>query len=383
MSRNARACYFTCIYIQRGFLYWVSFTLFCPRMAAEEQRVYIKVRTLLGVSSTDIKADLDKVYGDSALSYATVTRWSVRFKAGQTSIKDEARPGRPLSAFDEKDVGAVEKLLAEDARRTVEEISISVGISSSAVRSILIDRLKLRKVCARWVPHLLTQEEKDRRVEIASELLAMYADRGHMWISEIVTGDETWISFFEPDGKENNKVWIGENGARPQIARRSKSVRRVMYVLFFNSQGMVAQIPVPQGHTVTGIFYAQQVLPAILHHYEEARPRTGVRGIKLLHDNAPAHKSTTVQTYLQTNGLKTLPHPAYSPDLAPCDFWLNKIIKEHLRGRKFETRHALGSAIFQCTNSIPKETYRNVFEDWIKRLKKCVEVHGEYFEGLD
>ena len=93
-------------------------------------------------------------------------------------------------------------------------------------------------------------------------------------------------SYFEPEGKENNKVWIGENGARPQIARRSKSVKRVLYALFFDVKGMVARIPVPERKTVTGTFYAEQVLPAVVNHYTTTRPRTGMRGMKLFHDNA-------------------------------------------------------------------------------------------------
>ena len=47
-------------------------------MALDEQRAYIKIRTLLGVAPVDIKADLDKVYGDQTVSYATITRWCVR-----------------------------------------------------------------------------------------------------------------------------------------------------------------------------------------------------------------------------------------------------------------------------------------------------------------
>ena len=139
-------------------------------------------------------------------------------------------------------------------------------------------------------------------------------------LCEIVTGDETWISFFEPEGKENNKVWIGENGARPQIALRSRSVKRVLYALLFDARGSVARIPVPEHKTVTGIYYAEKVLPGVVNHYMATRPRTGVRGLKLLHDNASAHCSAVVQDYLKTQGFKTLPHPAYSPDLAPCDF---------------------------------------------------------------
>ena len=53
----------------------------------------------------------------------------------------------------------------------------------------------------------------------------------------------------------------------------------------------MARIPVPEHKTVTDIYYAEQVLPVVVNHYMATRPRTGVRGLKLLHDNAPAHCS--------------------------------------------------------------------------------------------
>ena len=51
--------------------------------------------------------------------------------------------------------------------------------------------------------------------------------------------------FFEHDKKLNNKIWVGENIERP-VARRSRSVRRVMYALFFDSDGIVARVSVPE-----------------------------------------------------------------------------------------------------------------------------------------
>ena len=61
-----------------------------------------------------------------------------------------------------------------------------------------------------------------------------------------MNGDETWLYFFELDNKLNNKMWIGENNERPMVARRSRSVRRVMYALFFDSDGIVARVSVPE-----------------------------------------------------------------------------------------------------------------------------------------
>ena len=62
---------------------------------------------------------------------------------------------------------------------------------------------------------------------------------------------------------------------------------------------------------------------------------------------------------------------------APCDFWLNPVIKKCLGRRKFETHTAVGRALFQCTDSIPKCDYKSALKNWIKCLKKCVEVNGE------
>jgi len=147
---------------------------------------------------------------------------------------------------------------------------------------------------------------------------------------------------------------------------------------------MVARIPISEGRCVTGIFYRDSVLSAVVSHYTAAHPRIGVRGIKLLHDNTPAHKSVVVNLYLSDNSIDTLPHPAYRPDLPPCSIapWLHPYIKNYMRGRRFESRHAVGGALFQCLNTIPKKRYRKPFSDWMHRWEKCIQVKGEYFEGL-
>ena len=94
----------------------------------------------------------------------------------------------------------------------------------------------------------------------------------------------------------------------------------MLYAIFFDSKGPVLQIPVPKGSSVTGKFYRESVLPQLVDFYQKRRLRTGVRGIKLLHDNAPAHKSASVQEYLKESGLDVLDHPPYSPDLSPVTF---------------------------------------------------------------
>ena len=178
-------------------------------------------------------------------------------------------------------------------------------------------------------------------------------------MEEIVTAGETCIYQFQPHSKAKNNVWVSSEGDRPVIARRCKTSNRMLYAIFFDSKGPVLQIPVPKGSSVTGKFYRESVLTQLVDFYQKRGPRTGVRSIKLLHDNALAHKSATVQEYLKESGLDVLDHPPYSPELSPCDFRLFPRLKEMLAGHRFESRCGIGSAVYQCLQHIPKEDYRS------------------------
>ena len=68
------------------------------------------------------------------------------------------------------------------------------------------------------------------------------------------------------------------------------------------------------------------------------------------HSNEPlveAHFPLRTREFLENSGLKTLPHPPYSPDLAPCDFWLFSRIKDELRGKRFSTNEELVGGAFR------------------------------------
>ena len=152
------------------------------------------------------------------------------------------------------------------------------------------------------MPHLLTDGQKQIRVRLASQVIEKYDKCDPRRFEEIVTGDETWIYHFQPDSKAKNKVWVSSEGDRPVIARRCKTSNRMLYAIFFDLKGPVLQIPVQKGSPVYGKFYRESVFTQLVDFYMKRRQRTGVHGIKFLHDNAPAHKSATVQEYLKSLG---------------------------------------------------------------------------------
>ncbi|KAI6651431.1 Transposase [Oopsacas minuta] len=114
-----------------------------------KQRSYIKIRTLFGIGPKDILIDLEVVNRDASLSYTTVKEWAKRFREGRESLENEERIGRPISAVTSSNTSEIRWRVEEDPHFTAEELAMSVGISTGAVHSILIDGLRVTKICSR------------------------------------------------------------------------------------------------------------------------------------------------------------------------------------------------------------------------------------------
>ena len=123
-----------------------------------EIRSYIKCRIRLNIDSKQIFNELFGIYGPRTHFNAHSFRWVKAFKAGKFSVEDDTRPGKPKTSVTKANIAAVKIVVEQDARLSVKDIASCTGISEGSVQTILKKRLDLRKVCARWVPHLLTEE---------------------------------------------------------------------------------------------------------------------------------------------------------------------------------------------------------------------------------
>jgi len=99
------------------------------------------------------------------------------------------------------------------------------------------------------------------------------------------------------------------------------------------------------------------------------------------HDNAPAHMALSVREFLATKQITVLEHPAYSPDLAPSDFFLFPKIKEISKGRHFDVIDDIRSNTIAALKAIPHNQFQNCFEGWTRRWHGCIASQGEYLEG--
>ena len=93
---------------------------------------------------------------------------------------------------------------------------------------MLREDLGLRKLSSRWIPHILTQENKGVRLHKAQQLLDKYKIADERRLSEIFTGDETYIYFYEPFRKQQNMSWLRKGSTPIKNAGRPKSAHKVM-----------------------------------------------------------------------------------------------------------------------------------------------------------
>jgi len=348
-------------------------------MENQPYRFYIKTRTILGLSATAIHEELTTAYGPKAISYSTVQKWTKYFREGNMEIEDEPRSGRPVSKTNPENIQAVQDVIDEDPHSTYDDIEAITLLSRGTIERIIQDHLKLRKVTSRWVPHELTPSQKQLRVKICRENLAKF--RNNSWrLCDILTGDETWIYHRQIGRKASNACWITQDQSPGTVVRREQHEPKTLFSIFFRSNGALMVHSMDSGEKMDRFYYINNCLKPVVKEIRKQRPITGTHAIKLLHDNARAHDAQKVQDYLKEEGINLMPHPPYSPDLSPSDYWLNDYIKRNLEDQT--DAKSLHRAVSKIVFSIPEKEYKKTFERLIERMRLCIENNGNYFEHL-
>jgi len=283
------------------------------------------------------------VYGESAPSYSTVTRWSNEFLCGRETLEDDLRSGRPSDAVNPSVIAAVEKLIRDDRRIKVLEIARTMQISCGSVETIMHDHLKMSKVCARWVPRKLTDHDHARRVTTSQEIVDAESDPVK-FVQQIVTGDEMWVHHWARKAKlsqcSGDMLHPLHQGSSELYPLLGNSWR----LFLWDNKGLLLIDYLPPSTTMHGQYYASLLL-MLCDAINEKRRGMRKQGVWLLHDNAPIHKSMIAQEAVRDCVFVQLDHPAYSPDQAPSDYYLFRNLKSHLRDVHYPDDEVLQEAV--------------------------------------
>ena len=170
-----------------------------------EYRAVIRYLYLKGKSGQEIHCELINVYGSSAPWYAQIKFWIGEFKRSRTSLEDETRSGRPSDATDEEMCNKVWDLVYSNKQIKVEEIANALHILHGSVSTILDDCLGKRKLTTHWVPKSHSDEQMATRASVCNALLKWFRSKEDDFLSHLVTVDETWVHYNEPENKAQSR----------------------------------------------------------------------------------------------------------------------------------------------------------------------------------
>lgn len=156
-------------------------------------------------------------------------------------------------------------------------MSEELQLSRSSVHNILKKDLNLSKLAPKFVPCLLTEEQRHFRVSLCEDNIQSLKD-DPLFLSRIVTGDKSWVSVFELELKTESKQWLpkGRHTQRPQKALRNRLEKKVMLTVFWDQQGVVFTDFLPPRQTVTAEYYGE-IIRQLKEAVRRKRPRLWAR----------------------------------------------------------------------------------------------------------
>jgi hypothetical protein len=158
-------------------------------MDRTEQRYVMKFLFMDGRKYKAIHIELSRVLKGHVVSVDVCKYWYRKFKAGNFSMDDQVRPGRPPIELS----GAIMKLLSNEQFLSARVLAVRLSSTQQTIKGVLVSDLGMRKFVRRWIRHDLSESNRRERVVKANLLLEeLQADEGNEF-ANTMTGDENWF----------------------------------------------------------------------------------------------------------------------------------------------------------------------------------------------
>mgnify|MGYP001073832873 CR=1 FL=1 len=340
------------------------------KMENHEQRIVIKFFYLKGLGYKKTHQELEEVLHESAISLSTVKRWIQRFKSGDLTCQDLERSGRPQIDLSE----SILAILNDFPFASAKYISKRLYCSTNTIISNLENNLGYKRFIRRWVPHELTEENKIERVQKSKELLAILLEHQKNNFCTIITLDESWF-YFEYQARA---MYASSSKKVPPRTSHNMSSKKCMLTIAFSGDRLYCIDSLPKGTKFNQEYFIDNVLSKIVKTIKTNKKKSPMKKFHVHMDNSKVHNGFKSVDFLNEARLKRTPHPAYSPDISPCDFWLFARCKNLLEEKVILNDEQLINEIQNIFDTLTFEELQSVFNEWIRRLEWVIENNGEY-----
>ena len=191
----------------------------------------------------------------------------------------------------------------------------------------------MRRVASKFVPRLLNVDQKQQRLDVCLDLKKMLLTIPAFFRMSLRAREPG----FTPTTRKPKHNPVNGKVRGHLDRRRQGKWEAISSQCWFDQKGIVHKEFVPPGQTVNAAFYVE-VLRRLRENVRRKRPDRWQNNTWLLHhDNESAYAALLTRRFLTDNNMTVVPHPPYSPDLAPREFFLFPKLKMKLKGRRFQT----------------------------------------------
>ncbi|UYV61469.1 hypothetical protein LAZ67_1004962, partial [Cordylochernes scorpioides] len=251
----------------------------------------------------------------------------------------------------------------------------TLGVTQQAISN----RLKVMGMVQKqgnWVPYELKPGNIERRICTCELLLKRQNRKG--FLHRIVTGDEKWIHY---DNPKRRKSSVKPGHASTSTAKPNIHGKKLMLCIWWDQLGVIYYELLQPNETITGERYQQQLM-RLSRALKIKRPLYAKRHDKVIyqHDNARPHVAKVVKETLEALQWDVLPHPLYSPDIAPSDYHMFRSMTHGLAEQHFTSYEEAKNWVNVWIASKDEEYFRHGVRMLPERWEKVVAKDGQYFE---
>ena len=186
-------------------------------------------------NATETYVMFQTAFGASCMNQASVFEWHKRFKEGRKSVRSDERCERSKEVRIPELVAQIKNFMDEDRCVSIETISSQFDVSVGTGHKNIREQLKMQKICAKFVPRVLREDQKERCCHNSREMVVLINSDPAV-LDPMVTCDESWIYSYETETKRQSSQWKHAGFPRPKKARQSKSTHKQLIIPFLTAQ---------------------------------------------------------------------------------------------------------------------------------------------------
>lgn len=339
----------------------------------ENQRAAIQYEAMCQTPVNNVLKKMQKAYGRNCLSERRIYELYNEFTSGaRTSTEHCPGAGRPITASDEAHEQRLLELMRESRTWTTDELVHELGGIGKNALYKLLRKNQFRKIASQWLPHELSCEQRQARIDVCNQNLQSNNDNPE-FINRIIAINESWARCYTPLDPRRAKEWRQPDEDPPAHVGTDQTDFKILMTIAVYQREVITFDFLHVRETMD-----QNKFTDFLQKLKPVIERKRIKNPIILMDFARPHITSNVREYIRRRGWSLLPHASYSPDMNPCDADVFHRIKDPLKGIRYNTEAEVVAAYTNSIRQLNRNSTIVGMENLPIRWQEIIDSEGNY-----